>query len=166
MPEDLFIDIVDENDSVIGRIKEEEALSMPDKRTRAISIFLFNSKRELLLQRRSKNKIRYPLHWDCSASGFVNSGEDYETTAVRELKEELGVIKKTSELEFILKRVVETDRTEFVKLYKLEYDGPIKVNDNEVESGKFFSINEIKEMIDSGEKLSPFFVILFNSVYK
>lgn len=165
MSQNIFVDIVDENDKVIGRATEGTLL-LPDKRTRAIAIFLFNSKEELFLQKRSKNKIRYPLHWTCSVSGFVNSGEDYDVAVVRELKEELGITKKPSELKFILKRVVKTNRTEFVKLYKLKYDGPIKINKNEIESGEFFSIDEIKKMMNSNEKFSPFFIILFNSIYK
>lgn len=160
-----FVDIVDENDNVIGQVTEEEATLLTDKITRVIAIFLFNSRGELLLQKRSKNKVRYPLYWDCSVSGFVNFGEDYEIAAVRELKEELGIIKEPAELEFVLKKLIKTDRIEFTKLYKLKYDGLIKINKSEIDSVEFFLIRDIKKMINSNEKFSPFFVTLFSSIY-
>lgn len=166
MPKNKFVDIVDENDNVVNQIPEEESTLLKNKITRAIAIFFFNSQGKLFLQKRSKNKVRYPLYWDCSVSGFVDSGEDYSVAAVRELREELGIIKKPSELEFILKKLVKTDKIEFTQLYKFVYDGPIKINKDEIESWNFFSINDIKKMINSNEKFTPFFIVLFNSIFK
>ena len=52
---------------------------------RAVHIFVFNQRGELFLQRRSQWKDMHPRCWDSSAAGHVNSGDNYDDTAPREL---------------------------------------------------------------------------------
>src|SRR5260370_28968628 len=89
MAEEIF-DVVDENDRVIGRAPR--SVVHAEKRLhRAVHVFVFNSRGELLLQKRSATKDEYPLCYTSSASGHLSAGEDYETAAPRELEEELGL---------------------------------------------------------------------------
>ncbi len=60
-------------------------------RHRAVHVLVFNSRGEIFLQKRSMKKDRQPGVWDSSCSGHVDAGENYEATAVRELREELGL---------------------------------------------------------------------------
>ncbi len=46
----------------------------------------------MLLQRRSPNKDSFPGCWDTSCSGHVVESETYESTALRELEEKLGIV--------------------------------------------------------------------------
>ena len=52
-------------------------------------IWCINSKKEILLQHRSKDKKNFPNMWDISVAGYISSGEDSKTGAIREIKEEI-----------------------------------------------------------------------------
>ena len=67
-------------------------------RHRAVHLFIFNRAGELLLQKRSRWKDRHPNLWDSSAAGHVGAGEEYDETAVRELREELGITAELTRL--------------------------------------------------------------------
>jgi 16S rRNA (adenine1518-N6/adenine1519-N6)-dimethyltransferase len=103
---------------------------------RAIHVLIFNPAGDVFLQFRSASKDRHPLKWDSSAAGHVSAGEDYDQTAARELREELGI-------ETPLKRVAKlpaSERTgqEFIWLYQGSYDGPMQLNPTEIEAGRLF----------------------------
>lgn len=140
-PQDELFDLVDENDEVIGRVTRGEANRNPKLIHRAAAILVFNKKGQLFLQKRSKTKDTYPGFWTISASGHVVSGQTYRRTAIRELKEELGItdpvyLKRMGKV--ILRMLNET---EFQTIYKTTYDGPIKLNKQEIEEGRFFNLD-------------------------
>lgn len=87
--EDIF-DIVNERDEVIDR-KPRSEVHASGLLHRAVHVLVFNSQGEIFLQKRSMKKDRQPGVWDSSCSGHVDSGEDYDQTAVRELGEEIGL---------------------------------------------------------------------------
>jgi 16S rRNA (adenine1518-N6/adenine1519-N6)-dimethyltransferase len=127
--------VVDENDSLQGEASREEVHGN-NLRHRAIHILLFNRLGELFLQKRSQWKDRHPGLWDSSAAGHVNVGEDYETAANRELKEELGVSTPLTPVEKL--GASEKTGEEFIWLYKAEHDGPFELAGCEIEYGEFF----------------------------
>src|SRR6516164_8309470 len=88
MPEEIF-DVVDENDHVIDRKPRNEVHRL-GLMHRAVHVLVFNPCGEIFLQKRSTKKDRQPGVWDSSASGHVDSGEDYDSCAIRELGEELA----------------------------------------------------------------------------
>ena len=63
---------------------------------RAVHIFVFNSRGQLLVQRRSASKDEFPLTYTSSASGHVGAGETYDACAPRELTEEIGLDRRSS----------------------------------------------------------------------
>ena len=70
-------------------------------------------------------KDRQPGLWDSSASGHVDSGEDYDTTAVREVREEIGLMLPHSPTRlFKIDACAETDQ-EFVWVYRCENEGHV-----------------------------------------
>ena len=89
MPEEIF-DVVNERDEVIDRQPRSEVHRLGLKH-RAVHVLVFNSRGETFLQKRSMTKDREPGKWDSSTSGHVDSGEDYDACAVRELREEIGL---------------------------------------------------------------------------
>src|SRR5215472_14287436 len=88
MPEEIF-DVVDEHDHVIGSKPRNEVHRL-GLMHRAVHVLVFNPQGEIFLQKRSMKKDRQPGVWDSSASGHVDSGDDYDSCAIRELNEELG----------------------------------------------------------------------------
>src|SRR6266568_6541317 len=89
MAEEIF-DVVDEHDRVVGRETRGD-VHRRGLMHRAIHVLVFNSRGEVFLQKRSMKKDRQPGLWDSSASGHVDSSEDYDACAVRELREEIGL---------------------------------------------------------------------------
>src|SRR6266702_5667294 len=89
MNEELF-DVVNERDEAIDRKPRSEVHRL-GLMHRATHVLVFNSRGQVFLQKRSMQKDRQPGLWDSSASGHVDSGEDYDVCAVRELQEEIGL---------------------------------------------------------------------------
>ncbi|MBI4154455.1 NUDIX domain-containing protein [Candidatus Woesearchaeota archaeon] len=139
-----FFDVVNANDNVIGRASREECHSK-GLLHRGSYILIFNSKGQLLMQKRGMKKDLYRGLWDGSASGHVESGSTYEETALKELKEELGI---ETELKFICKyRTGEGKDREIDAIFVGTHNGPFRLNRDEVERIKFYSPERIKEMI-------------------
>jgi len=141
---ELF-DVVDENDVVI-RQETREVVHRENLLHRAVHMFVFNKRKELFLQKRSRLKDVHPRVWDSSAAGHLNTGEDYEVTAVREIEEEIGV--KDAEVQEVAQIAACADTGwEHVRLYVARHDGALRFPCSEVESGEWFSMDEIRAWI-------------------
>jgi 16S rRNA (adenine1518-N6/adenine1519-N6)-dimethyltransferase len=152
-----LLSVVDENDNLI-KGEERKIVHSSTLWHRGIHVFVFNNKGELLVQLRSPIKDKYPDTYDCSISGQVNFGEDYEETAIRELEEELGIrnVKIKPTLHF--KMPYGPKDYHVCKLFECVYDEKIKPNE-EISEIKFFKMNELKKLIDEKpEMFTPWFV--------
>ena len=69
-------------------------------------VWIYNSKGEVLVQKRSMKKRTNPGLWTGSATGHVPAGETPRQSAVRELYEEIGVSAKPKELKEIIKTIL------------------------------------------------------------
>ena len=137
MSEEIF-DVVNERDEVIARHPRGEVHRLGLKH-RAVHVLIFNARGELFLQKRSMTKDTFPGAWDSSASGHLNTGEDYDECAVREVGEELGLwLASTPRRLFKLDACRETDQ-EFVWVYRCESEGPFHLQAEEIECGGWFS---------------------------
>ncbi len=87
MTEEIF-DVVNERDEVVGRQTRREVHRL-GLMHRAVHVLVFNAANRIFLQKRSMKKDRQPGVWDSSASGHVDSGEDYDACALRELSEKI-----------------------------------------------------------------------------
>ncbi len=130
-----YFPVVDEKDRVLRAAPRGE-VHANNLLHRTVHILIFNPAGEVFLQWRARTKDRHPLRWDSSAAGHVDAGEDYAEAAARELEEELGIETELSEIA----RLPASDRTdqEFVRLYRGEYDGPVRLNRSEIEAGAYF----------------------------
>ena len=86
-----YWDIYDENRNKTGRIHRRGAEMQSGDYHLVIHVCIFNSKNELLIQRRHPDKIGWPGIWDISAAGSALQDEDSRMAAIREVKEELGI---------------------------------------------------------------------------
>jgi 16S rRNA (adenine1518-N6/adenine1519-N6)-dimethyltransferase len=132
-PEERF-PVVDENDRICGQATRAEVHGN-NLRHRAVHILIFNQSGDVYLQRRSRRKDRHPLKWDSSAAGHVTVGENYNETAWRELKEELGVDLPLERI-FRLPASSRTDN-EFIYGYRGIVSGDLSPNKSEIENGVF-----------------------------
>src|SRR5450432_1361726 len=89
MTEEIF-DVVNERDEVVGQAPRKEVHAR-GLWHRAVHVLVFNARGEVFLQKRSMLKDTARGKWDSSASGHLDSGEDYGACAMRELREEIGL---------------------------------------------------------------------------
>lgn len=136
MSEEIF-DVVDELDRVIGRETRGE-VHRQGLRHRAVHVLVFNAQGRLFLQKRSASKDTFPGVWDSSASGHLCCGEDYDTCAMRELQEEIGL--KIGAPPERLFKIDSCDKTgqEHVWVYRCLADGPLTPHPEEIERGDWF----------------------------
>lgn len=137
MAEEYF-DVVDEQDRVVGR-RSRADIHRLGLRHRAAHVLVFNAGGELFLQRRSLAKECAPGLWDSSAAGHLDSGEDYEACARRELEEELGLVAEGPlEPLFRLPACPETGQ-EFVQVFRCRGEGPLRLHPEEILEGRWCS---------------------------
>ncbi len=86
-----ILDLVNENDEVIGRLSRREIYEQGLKNFRVVHGFLVNSAGKLWIPRRTAKKKIAPNGLDYSVAGHVESGETYEQSFIRETREELGI---------------------------------------------------------------------------
>ena len=141
MSEEIF-DVVNERDEVIDA-KPRSVVHAQGLLHRAVHVLVFNARGEIFLQKRSMKKDRQPGVWDSSCSGHVDSGEDYDATAVRELREEIGLsLNAPPQRLFKINACAETDQ-EFVWIYRCENEGPFQLHPDEIERGGWFALDEV-----------------------
>jgi isopentenyl-diphosphate Delta-isomerase len=160
MSEEIF-DVVDDRDQVIGQCPRREVHRLGHKH-RAIHVLVFNSSGEVFLQKRSMSKDTHPGVWDSSSSGHLDTGEDYDACAIRELREEIGlVIDKAPERVFKIDACTETGQ-EFVWVYKLQSEGPFTLHPDEIERGDWFAAPYVSEWIKKcPEEFAPAFKLIW-----
>ncbi|MAG08316.1 NUDIX hydrolase [Candidatus Woesearchaeota archaeon] len=149
---------VDEEDNVIEKVARSR-MRAENLMHRGTSIFVFNSKGEILVHKRTKTKDSFPGYYDLVNGGTVAFGESYEDNAVREIEEEIGA--KDVELEALFKFKYDGEMARvFIQAYRLVYDGPVIFQKEEIESGRFMPLDELKELMKM-EKFCPDSVEIF-----
>jgi isopentenyldiphosphate isomerase len=163
MSEEIF-DVVNEGDEVIGQNTRNEVHRL-GLMHRAVHVLVFNAAGRIFLQKRSMKKDRQPGLWDSSASGHVDSGEDYEACAIRELREEIGlVLEEVPQRLFKLPASEGTDQ-EHVWVYRCEAEGPFTLHADEIERGGWFSPAELTRWAaEKPEEFASAFLVIWEKV--
>lgn len=146
-----LVDVYDENKCKTNKVIKRKDKDLLDENEFILVVhcWIINSKKEILITRRSLNKNRGGM-WE-DTHGGVQTGETSMQAMIRELKEEIGLDVKEEELKLVrsLKR-----KNIFRDCYVLLKDIDIKeisFNDNEVMDCKYVSLEEFDEMIKRGE---------------
>ena len=154
-----ILNLVDENDNLIGEIERDKAHSQ-GLWHRSATVFVFNKKNKLLIQKRALN-MDWPNLWCGSASGHVLFNETYEKAAQRELKEEIGIQCDFKPYGKIVEENISPSgliNKEHKKLFVCHSDGPFKIQREELSKIKFISIKKLKKlMLKKPERFTPGF---------
>jgi isopentenyldiphosphate isomerase len=158
-----YLDIVDTDDKVISKATREDVYKK-SLCHRIVHVLVFNDKNEMALQLRSRHLSFCPNHWSTAVGGHVHSGESYTDAAMREYDEELGV---TSEIQNFSKDYYQAENSpnKFVVAFKSQFNGPFNPDPEEVEKADFFSMEEIKTMIENKEKFHPELLFLLKKYF-
>lgn len=162
-PEEI-LDLVNEKNEVIGEVLRKVANSNPKLIHMEVAILIYDKKGRVLLQKRSKFKSINPGMWSVVA-GHVTKGEDLLETAHKELQEEIGFDVK---LDFVKKELQKYDwETHFMNYFLGQYSGEkITLELAEVEEARFFSKDELKKFINSGESVNLKHLGVLNEIWK
>ncbi len=144
-----IFEILDIEGRVIGLAPRSEIHANPSLIHRVVHILVFNTKGDLLLQKRSMSKDIAPGRWDTSVGGHVNPGEDVHAAAVREMREELGIA--APELQFLYSYLFTNHReSELVSTFTCISEEEIHFNTEEIDEVRFWPLNSIREQIGTG----------------
>ena len=137
---------VDEEGHVIGHILRGEAHNGTKKLHPVVHLHVFNSKGELYLQKRPDWKDIQPGKWDTACGGHIDYGESVEQALRREVGEELGIhdFNPESITSYIFESAIER---EYVNVFATVYDGNVTPSKDELEGGKFWTLEDIESNI-------------------
>lgn len=145
--EEMF-PVVDEQGNITGAATRGECHNGSKLLHPVVHLHVFNPQGELYLQKRPEWKDIQPGKWDTAVGGHVDLGESVEMALQREASEELGITGFTPEK--LTSYVFESAREkELVFTYKTTYDEEIRPSE-ELDGGRFWSIEEIKESLGKG----------------
>lgn len=161
--EEEIIYIVDENNKFVRKATRKEVMERGLLHRHA-RLIIVNKDEKLLVQKRSLSKDKYPGYWDVRVAGTVKEGDGYESTAMHELYEEVGIT-GISNIQLMLSLMFKftfhsLEYNVLCKVYKIQYDGKLKLQEEEVDEAKYMSIEEIKNIIEK-EPFHPVGKIVF-----
>lgn len=142
-----ILDIYDENGNRTGRTMERGEPADGDYML-CVHMYIYNSKKEFLIQQRSLNKSSYPGVWDITG-GAVLSGEESRDAAKREVLEELGIDIRNADVSMVGRQ--KRDKN-FVDIYFIEVEFDLDkciLQEEEVMAIKTVMVDEIFKMIKS-----------------
>jgi isopentenyl-diphosphate delta-isomerase len=160
--------LVNQNDEQIGLMPKLEAHEKAVLH-RAFSVFVLNSKNEIMLQQRAHQKYHSPLLWTNTCCSHQREGETNIQAGSRRLFEEMGFRTELKELfHFIYKAPFDNGLTE----HELDHvmigyynDAPV-INLEEVEDWKWMKIEAVKEDMEVHPELyTVWFKIIFDEFY-
>jgi len=161
--------LVDEFDQQIGVMEKMEAHEKALLH-RAFSVFIFNSKGEMLVQQRALTKYHSGGLWTNACCSHPRPGEDTLQAAQRRLKEELGFETPLKKIfDFTYKAVFDNGLTEheFDHVFVGYYDGEVDPDYNEVEDFLFRPVEKINGWTKThSEYYTAWFLLAFPKIYE
>ncbi len=158
--ENELLDVVDENDKVIGKATRGECHKKGFLH-RIVSTIVLDKSYRVFIGKRGKTKHYRPLEWAIGVGGHVESGETYEEAAKKELKEEIGI----TENPIVLSKYIDTSEydKELRKMFFVITEQKIKLDKNEYEEGLFVTYEELKKRMKT-QKFIPSSKIEFRTL--
>ncbi len=165
--------LVNSEDEVLGHKDKWECHQGQGELHRAFSIFIFNDKNELLLQRRSEQKLLWPQVWANSCCSHPRKGEEFENAVHRRLREELNL---QADLKFLFKFEYQArykdvgSENELCSVYIGRSNDVASANQNEVAELRYVGPEELDRLlaedegVDGEEDYSPWLKIEWDRI--
>lgn len=163
---DIQVILVDEHDNPTGTMEKHEAHHL-GLRHRAISVYLFNSAGELLLQRRALGKYHCGGLWSNSCCGHPYPDESVQHAAERRLREEMGVqveLRKLFEFSYRLELANGMTEHEYGHLFGAVDEQPPQPDPEEADGFRYIALADLEtEMAAHPERFTPWFRLCYPS---
>ncbi len=162
-----MIDILDSAGNFTGKICSRTEIHQKGFWHRTVHIWAFDESGKILFQKRSLEKENHPGLLDTSCAGHIEASDSSRNAGVRELSEELGILKNAEELEFLFESKHENVLcngkyldNEFYDVYRIILSKTdiqkLSPQKGEVESFHWFSVQELKIALkNTPEKFVP-----------
>ncbi|MBS1521920.1 MAG: isopentenyl-diphosphate Delta-isomerase [Bacteroidetes bacterium] len=161
--------LVDQHDNMVGTM-EKIAAHRVGKLHRAISVFVFNSKGELLLQQRAAHKYHSGEKWSNTCCSHPRPGETAPDAAKRRLKEEMGL---DCRLNYVFSFIYHADLGDGLSEHEYDHvyigitDSTPQPDKDEVTGFTYSSLDEIEsDLFQNPEKYTIWFNICFDRIVK
>ncbi len=161
-----FVILVNEHDRELGVMEKMEA-HRKGVLHRALSVLVFNSKGEILLQQRANSKYHSGGLWTNTCCSHPRPGESVSAAATRRLKEEMGIELKLNNIGSFIYRA-ELDKEliehELDHVFTGRFDETPIINTHEVADWKFISIANLeKDLTANPSHYTEWFKIILNT---
>lgn len=166
MQSDEILDLVDNNDNIIGQMERAEVYKNNLSNFRVINCFIKNSEGKLWIPLRQTNKRMFPSCLDVSCGGHVSSGESYEEAFRKEMKEELNI-----DVDSVQYRVLgicnprDAGTSAFMTVYELIQDEAPNYNPDDFQSYEWLLPTELTTKIEGGVKSKSDLIKLVKRFY-
>lgn len=155
--------LINPEDEVLGTMKKIEAHENGFLH-RAFSVFLFNEKGEMLLQKRAAKKYHSPNQWTNAVCSHPRLNESYKDGAKRRLQEELGI---TVDIDYKFHFLYKADVGKNLWEHELDhvftgfYEGEFNLNEAEVSAVRYILMQDLEtEMKSHPENFTEWFKII------
>lgn len=144
-----LVPLVDELGNVIGKATRSECHGGSRWLHPVVHLHVFNDRGDLYLQKRPEWKDIQPGKWDTAVGGHVDYGETIDEALRREVCEELGITDFVAEPLGMYVFDSKCER-ELVYVHKTVYCGAVRPSETELDGGRFWTLQEIREAIGQG----------------
>ena len=162
-----FVVLVDEQDNPIGKMEKQQA-HIEGLLHRAFSIFIFNSEKKLLLQKRASSKYHCGGLWTNSCCSHPRENENIQDAANRRLAEEMGMQCSLKPIfTFMYRAEFENGliEHEFDHVFFGESDQNPKINPEEVETYRYIAMEDLQQEVkEFPQNFTPWFIIALDRV--
>ncbi|WP_327291849.1 NUDIX hydrolase [Streptomyces sp. NBC_01198] len=143
---DEIIDVVDEQDRVVGQVRRAEAYAR-GLRHRAAFVLVRDGAGRIFVHRRTAHKLVFPSLYDLFVGGVLGAGESYDEAALREAEEELGVSGLPQPEPLFRFLYAEGPHTWWSAVYQVRCDLPVSPQESEVAWHGFLTEEELAERL-------------------
>lgn len=161
-------DVLNEFGEFTGEVATREECHKKGLWHRAVYAFIIDQNSNILLQKRSAKKKLWPNMWDVTVGGHVDAGEFGRQSLIREVKEELGIDITDDDIKYLVGSssinikgdIINKHYNECYLITKDVDVSKIKLQEEEVSEVRYFSKEEVLNMIDNNysgltEKTGP-----------
>ncbi|HLD24782.1 MAG TPA: isopentenyl-diphosphate Delta-isomerase [Patescibacteria group bacterium] len=145
--------LVDDDNNPLGTADKDTVHTTDTPLHRAFSLFLFNSKNQLLLTKRAATKKTFPGVWTNTVCGHLAPSETTVDAAKRRLKDELGIenveIKEVAPYRYRFADKNGIVENEICPILIGNFDGDPKPRPNEVDEWKWMDRKDFLEEIQT-----------------
>lgn len=154
-----MLEIIDDvSGAVIGIAPRKKCHGDPTLIHRSVHVVVYASNGDILLQKRKMTKDIQPGKWDTACGGHLDPGDTFETAAVRELSEELGLVLPPEKFRYLFDyKVRNAIESENVRVFAITSDGPFFPQESELDGVQFYPAETLKNRLFSGntDDLTP-----------